>query len=131
MKHILRKIVKIFSLENSNLEQHIAELRKKMQKMPTSFIDDDQLIPRVNLADPEYCSLKNSKRGKCCCQLHCEWKTHFNLKYIFDEDDLVHMTVELGSYVESAWEELETYRWDTEDLWNNNDVEAVLGMGPA
>jgi hypothetical protein len=120
--------VKTSSLEDSNLEQDIAELRKKMQKMPTSFIDDDQLIPRVNLADPEYCSLKNSKRGKCCCQLHCEWKTHFNLKYKFEADvDPFHRTVEL---VVSAWEELETYRWDTEDLWDNHiNIDAVLGMG--
>ena len=57
----LRKIVKIFSLDDSNLEQDIAELRQNMQQMPTGFIDDDQLIPLVNLADPEHCSLKNSQ----------------------------------------------------------------------
>ena len=52
----VRKGVKIFSLEDSNLEQDIAELRRKMQQMPTGFIDNDQLIPWVNLADPERCS---------------------------------------------------------------------------
>ena len=42
----------------------------------------------------------------------------------------VHRTVELRSYVESAREESETWRWDTEDLWNSDiDVEAALGMG--
>ena len=42
----------------------------------------------------------------------------------------VHWTAELGSYVVSAWEELETYRWDTEDLWDNHiNIDAVLGMG--
>ena len=44
------------------------------------------------------------------------WKTHFNLKYKFEEDedeDPVNRTVELGSYVVSALGELETYRWST------------------
>ena len=61
----VRKIVKIFSLEDSNLEKDIAELRKKMEEMPTGFIDDDQLTGWVNLADPEHCSLKNSRLGQC------------------------------------------------------------------
>ena len=60
------------------------------------------------------------------------WKTHFNLKYQLEDEDPVHRTVELRRYVKSAWEESETCRWDTEDLWNNNiDVEAALGMGHA
>ena len=104
-----------------------------MQHMPTGFIYDDQLIPRVNMSDPKHCSLKNSQLGPCCRQEHCFWHTHFNRKYAFEQDeDPVHKTVELGSYLESAWEELVTDKWDTGDLRDNNiPMEAVLGMGPA
>ena len=98
----VRKIVKIFSLEDSNLEHDIAEFRKKMQHMPAGFIDDDQLNAHVNVSVPEHCSLRNSQLGPCCCQEHCVWKTHFNLKHKLEDEDPVHRTVEAGSYVESA-----------------------------
>ena len=98
----VRKIVKIFSLEDSNLEHDLAEFRKKMQHMPAGFIDDDQLNACVNVSVSEHCSLRNSQLGPCCCQEHCVWKTHFNLKHKLED----------------------------EDLWNNYiDVEAVLDNG--
>ena len=128
----VRKIFKIFSMEDSNLEHDIAGFRKRMRHMPAGFIDDDQLNARVNVSVPEHCSLRNSQLGPFCCQEHCVWKTHFNLKHKLEDEDPVHRTVELGSYVESAWEESETCRWDTEDLWNKDiDMEAALGMGHA
>ena len=59
-------------------------------------------------------------------------KLNFNLKHKLEDEDPVHRTKELRSYVESDWEESETCSWDTEDLWNSDiDMEDALGMGHA
>ena len=39
----IRKIVKIFSVEDTSLAEDIAELEQKMKMMPNDFIDADEL----------------------------------------------------------------------------------------
>ena len=94
---------------------------------PQWFKSDKDLLP----GDLVYFMKKEGKLATKWME-HCVWKTHFDLKYQLEDEDPVHRTIELRSYVESDWEELETDRWDTGYLWDNNiAMEAVLGMGQA
>ena len=36
------------------------------------------------------------------------------------DTDPSHQPVQLGEHMASAWEELDIYKWDTEDLWDND-----------
>ena len=49
----VRKIVKIFSVEDASLAEELAELKKKMEQMPDDFIDTDQLAGMVNVVAPK------------------------------------------------------------------------------
>ena len=90
-------MVKISSLEDANLEQDLAELKKKMEHMHADFIDTDQLAGLANLVAPEECKLRRSQLGQCCCQEHCKWKAHLNLHHKFEKaTDPFFQPVQLG-----------------------------------
>ena len=38
----VRKLVKIFSIEDASLEEDMAELRKEMYTIPANFINEDE-----------------------------------------------------------------------------------------
>jgi hypothetical protein len=129
----VRKIVKIFSVEDSSLEDDLAELKKKMKAMPRDFIDDEMLAGMASTVAPEKCTLKNSRIGQCCCQEHCkiQSKFHYNLHYDLEQDDPVLRAMVTGEFLEADWEEPDVDHWDVDTPWDTNkELLDVLGIGP-
>ena len=58
--------------------------------------------------------------------MHCQVTAHYNLHHKVEDGDSFLRPVQLGEAEESAWEELYTYKWDT-----NINVDDVLGMKQA
>jgi hypothetical protein len=111
------------------LAEELSEVKKKMTD---DFIDKDQLAGMVNVVAPKDCKLKKSKLETCCCEVHCQVTAHYNLHHKFEDVDSVLRPVQLGELEESAWEELDTYNWDSDGLWDTNiNVVDVLGMKQA
>ena len=54
--------------------------------------------------------------------MHCQVTAHYSLHNKFEDVDSVLRPVQLGE--ESAWEELDTYKWDSDGL----NLDDVLGM---
>ena len=121
----IRKIVKIFSIEDASLAEDMAEFEQKMKKMPDSFIDADELAGMVNIVAPKNCKLKKSKLDTCCCEMHCKLSFHQNLHHKFDEDSVLR-PVQVGELDEFAWEEVNTYSLASDGLWDNINMDEVL-----
>ena len=93
--------------------------------MTADFIDTDQLVGKD-------CKLKKSKLETCCCEVDCQVTAHYNLHHKFEDVDSVLWPVQLGEVEESAWEALDTYKWDSVGPWDTNiNVDDVLGMKQA
>ena len=66
----MRKLIKIFSIEETNLAEDLAELSKKMKFIKTpgaSLVDLDDITAKVFTAKPEGCKSKRAQQGKCSC----------------------------------------------------------------
>jgi hypothetical protein len=75
----VRKLIKIFSMEETNLTEDLAELSKKMKFMKTpdnSLVDLDDITAQVFIAKPEGCKSKRALQGECCCKEHCTLAMH-------------------------------------------------------
>ena len=54
---------------------------------------------------------------------------HFNLHHRFENVNSAIRPVQLGEVEESTWEELDTYKWDSDGLWDTNiNLDDVLRM---
>jgi len=122
----IRKIVKIFSVEDASLAEDMAEFTQKMKKMPGNFIDADELASTVNIVAPRNCKLKKSKLDTCCCEMHCQLSFHHNLHHKFGADSVLR-PVQVGELDEFAWEEVSTYNFASDCLWDNINIDEVLG----
>jgi hypothetical protein len=63
--------IKIFSVEETNLEKDLADLSKKMKLMRTpdvSLLDLDDTTAQVFMAKPKGCKSKKAQKGDCCCE---------------------------------------------------------------
>ena len=75
----VRKLIKIFSIEEPNFAEDLAELSKKMKFMRTpddSLLDLDDITAQIFTARPEGCKSKRAQQGECCCQEHCNLAIH-------------------------------------------------------
>ena len=74
----VRKIVKIFSLEDADLGDDIKEFLAKMKEMPRGYMDDEGMLQEVNLCtvEPEECGRNSDDLPRCCCQEHCRVNFH-------------------------------------------------------
>ena len=61
-KRAVRKMVKILSLEDILLDNELTELWKKIEQMPTGFIDKDELSCLAKIMAPEAFNLRRSQR---------------------------------------------------------------------
>ena len=134
----VRKLVKIFSLEDAHLDEDIKEFQEKMKHMPPCFREDLQearanlvtVTPKVKgeVEDGEaYCGLSLDKQRHCCVE-HCKFSLHFdpahksNDYWELSTDPIMGIgEVELTDCYQSedAWEE--------EKYWNGYmDVTALL-----
>ena len=124
----VRKIVKIFSLEDANVGDDIREFQEKMRHMPEDFVDVELLTHRADCfrVTPKGCTLTGSKLPTCCCLEHCKVNPHYNLHHKL-EDQVATKVVEFSCFEEQAWEELDNTEWDAEDHWGGAlDVATIL-----
>ena len=71
----------IFSIEETNLAEELAELSKKMKvmrKSDDSLLDLDDINAQIFTARPEGCKSKRALYGECCCQEYCNLAKHFS-----------------------------------------------------
>ena len=61
-----------------------------------------------------------------CCKMHCQLSFHHNLHHTFDEDSIIR-PVQLGELDEFAWEEVDAYSLASDGLWDNINMDEVLG----
>ena len=75
----MRRLVKIFSIEEDSLADNLAELSKKFQafkETENNLVDVDAIAAKVMDSmpegrragtKPEWCKAKNKMQGECCC----------------------------------------------------------------
>ena len=94
----VRKLVKIFSLEDSHLDEDIREFQEKMKHMSPSFREGleetranlSKVVPKVKgeVEDGEaYCGLSLNKHRHCCVE-HCKFSFHLYTNHVGDWWDL-------------------------------------------
>ena len=77
----VRKLIKIFSIEETCLDEDLAELSRKMKimrKQDESLLDNDDITAQISTARPVGCKSKRALQGECCCQEHCKLTMHFS-----------------------------------------------------
>ena len=86
----VRKLIKIFSIEEDSLADDLAELGKKFEhskKAENSLLDVDDITAQVMDPrpegrrcgpKPEDCETKRAQQGECCCQEHCNLTMHYH-----------------------------------------------------
>jgi hypothetical protein len=86
----VRRLVKIFSIEEDSLADDLAELSKKFQadkETENDLVDLDAIAAEVMDPrpegrragpKPEWCKAKNKMQGECCCQEHCNLTKHYD-----------------------------------------------------
>ena len=86
----VRRLIKIFSIEEDSLADDLAELGKKFEhfkKAKNSLLDVDDITAQVmdprpenrrSGPKPENCKTKKAKQGECCCQEHCNLTSHYH-----------------------------------------------------
>jgi hypothetical protein len=74
-----RKLIKISSVEETNLAEDLPELSKKMKHTRTpdvSSLDLDDITAQVFTAKPRSCKSKKAQQGDCCCEEYCLLTMH-------------------------------------------------------
>ena len=109
----VRKLVKIFSIEDASLEEDMAELRKKMDTMPVNFIDEDERAGLVSTV---------------CCESHAELEVEVNSNNDPQAGNLNMITesIQLGELHEFTWDEVAAYYWDNANLWDQPELASDL-----
>ena len=74
----VRKLVKIFSLEETSLADDMAELDKRQVEGEAQAKGADEDGPAANTRQKAKCKV-------CCCFAHCEYKFHFPSKVKMEE----------------------------------------------
>ena len=91
----VRKMVKVFSLDDAHLCDDIKEFEEKMKHMPQSFQDGLQstqemaavvqardtfarILPAKGKDHKDWCPSTGRKEGQHCCVAHCEWSPHYD-----------------------------------------------------
>ena len=77
----VRKLIKIFSIEETSLAEDLAELSRKMKimrKSDDSLLDIDDITAQISTARPVGCKTKRTLQGECCCQKHCIMGMHIS-----------------------------------------------------
>ncbi|MCP4992378.1 MAG: hypothetical protein GY934_01130, partial [Gammaproteobacteria bacterium] len=103
----VRKLVKIFSIEDASLEEDMAELRKKMDTMPANFINEDE---RAGLD------------STVCCESHAELEVSINNDHQAGNLNRITESIQLGELHEFAWDEVAAYYWDNANLWDQPEL---------
>ena len=124
----VRRLIKIFSIEETNIAEDLADLSKKMKLLRTpdvSLVDVDSLTAQVFMAKPRSCKNKRTQKGECCCEQHCLLVMHHSAQTKMEicERD----AAELGE-VEGLFDDNdETEEDDVLFQSTTLDVEAALG----
>jgi hypothetical protein len=124
----LRRLIKIFSVEETNLAEELADLSKMMKLLRRPYVnllDADNLTAQVFMAKPRSCKNKRTKKGECCCKQHCLRMMHHitQTKLEICERD----AVELGE-VEGLFDDNNETKEDGGLFQSTTlDVEAALG----
>jgi hypothetical protein len=70
----VRKLIKTFSVEETNLVEDLPDLSKKIKHTRTpdvSLLDLYDIIAQDFTAKPRSCNSKKAQLGDCCCEKHC------------------------------------------------------------
>ena len=119
----VRKIVKIFSLEDACLEEDIKELQAKFR--PDKVRNDNLVAERAKFAKQDVCKLKRSQLQTHCCVEHCKVQHHTNLNHKLEVVDS-YKAVEFTEFEELAWEEKDSDNWDTGEFWGGIDLDSAF-----
>jgi hypothetical protein len=71
------KLIKIFSVEETNLAEDFADLSKEMKLIWTldvSLLDLDYITVQVFTAKPRSYKSKKAQKGERCCEEHCSFQ---------------------------------------------------------
>ena len=91
----VRKMVKVFSLDDAHLCEDIKEFEEKMRFMPQSFQDGlrnpgemaaivkarndfERVVPAKAKNHKDHCVSAGRKQGLHCCVAHCEVAPHYD-----------------------------------------------------
>ena len=77
----VRKVVKLFSIEDAHLGEDIREFQEKMKHMPDAFKEELDLRANCLRVVPAKCSLTKSKLATHCCVAHCQVPNHHNAQH--------------------------------------------------
>ena len=67
-------VIKIFSVEETNMAEDLSDLSKNMKLMRTpdvSLLDLDDITLEVFMGKSKDCKSKKAQKGECCCEEHC------------------------------------------------------------
>jgi hypothetical protein len=122
-----RKLIKIFSIEETSLAEDMAELSRKMTDAAAN------ITVQVSTSRPEECEGRRYAQGECCCQDHCKLSEHHTARVkMVDMVDAVLKAVEVIDIDKPELEELdeEASTWGLGGLFASTqlNVEAVLGQ---
>ena len=86
----VRRLIKIFSVEDGSLAEDLAEIAKKYEpfkQAEDSLEDGDDITAQVVEKPrpggrragpkPQDCVTKKTQQGECCCQEHCNLTVHY------------------------------------------------------
>ena len=119
----VRKIVKIFSLEDACVEEDIEELHAKFK--PDKARNDSLVAEREKFIKSGVCSLTRSQLQTHCCVEHCKVKYHDNLHHKLEVVNS-YTAVEFTESEELAWEEKDSDNWDTGEFWGGINVDSAF-----
>jgi hypothetical protein len=128
-KRSARKLIKIFSIEETSLAKDMAELSRKMKLTDAAA----NITVQVSTSRPEKCEGRRYAQGECCCQDHCKLSEHHTARVkMVDMVDAVLKAVEVIDIDEPELENLgeEASTWGLGGLFASTqlNVEAVLGQ---
>jgi hypothetical protein len=128
----VRKLIKIFSIEETSLVEDMAELKRKMELTEAAA----NITVQVLTSGLEKCEGRRYAQGECCCQDHCKLNEHYTARVkTVDMMDAVLKAVEVVDIYEPELEDLgeEASTWGLGGLFASTqlDVEAVLGQRSA
>ena len=127
----VRKMVKLFSIEDARLGEDIKEFQDKMKHMPDAFKEELELRANCLRVVPAKCQLAKSKMAAHCCVEHCQVSAHYNARHDHSqiwEDQPPGLVMDVDYPDELAWEQADWASMDVEDYWGGDmDIAAILG----
>ena len=117
----VRRLIKIFSIEDDCLADDLAELAKKYEHFKRAediLVDVDDATAQVVYSKPENCESKKKQQAECCCQEHCNLTSHYhgNRKMVMFEKNAVEVNDMEESEIQTDIEE--ELSFDVDKIFN-------------